>query len=480
MGKILDFKHGRSSVENVDARLWDIVQHAIAVMPYDAEIRSGSERGDYDKGNHSTGNAVDVTFFDEDGNPIKDIGPHAESAKIYEQYAQAARVYQQAKYPELDTALRWGGGFRQGNEFDFMHLDITHKQAGSSKMAYYDWEEGFNPTARARLPRLNTIGVSPGLGDPAVRGQLELVHQNAGTLLPSVGNEILPMNRLDAQWLSDNVEFGVPPDGSDPGVPTGEIGPVANGSLIDSNEQWADANGGSSYQDALRTLLTPKVPARPSGPLGRRQPQSGPPRIARGNLSPISLALDPSWDLSIDQPRRTIDNGLMSGNPERQRVGPWLPSGGSNVPGAPAIPGLIRRTVKTIAIDPLTDKPIVDRDLRRASPQPVTPRTPPPQLRTGPSRGALGSKFATRPGDRLSAMTQGSGLGAGQLMAMYTQFTDPDAASAAEALALGMPMPNQRSQYAPPPVVRMVRAIRPPQRPRETFDQVWAEAKGYY
>ena len=123
MGKILGFNHG-ASVSKVDPRLWDIVQHAIAAMPYDARIKSGSERPRGDKGNHSTGNAIDVTFY-RDGKPVKDIGRNAESAKLYEQYAQAARVYQQQTYPKHDKALRWGGGFKQGNEFDFMHLDIT-------------------------------------------------------------------------------------------------------------------------------------------------------------------------------------------------------------------------------------------------------------------------------------------------------------------------------------------------------------------
>jgi hypothetical protein len=222
------------------------------------------------------------------------------------------------------------------------------------------------------------------------------------------------------------------------------------------------------------------VPERRNGLYGPGQPHSGSPRTARGNLqSPFPFASDPSWELSIDQPRRTIDSGLISGESESQQVRPWLPSGGSTVPRAPAAPGLVTRTVKTVALDPLTDRPNVGRDLQRTSPQPVTPRTR-PQLGTGPLPGPLGNTFAVRPGDRLSAMAQGSGLDAGPLLAMYPRPVDPDAVRAAEALALGMPMPTAGSQYVPPPVVRMVRAVRPPQRPRETFDQVWAEAKGYY
>lgn len=186
LGKILGYKHGESSVSKVDPRLWDIVQNAIAAMPYDAEIRSGSERGKGDKGNHSTGNAIDVTFK-KDGKWVKDIGRNAESAKLYEQYAQAARVYQQKTYPELDKALRWGGGFRQGNEFDFMHLDITHKTTGSTKMAYYSWDHGFNGAALKAIPDLRTVGVSPGLSDSRVRRQIEMSYENAGGPLPPAG-----------------------------------------------------------------------------------------------------------------------------------------------------------------------------------------------------------------------------------------------------------------------------------------------------
>jgi hypothetical protein len=223
------------------------------------------------------------------------------------------------------------------------------------------------------------------------------------------------------------------------------------------------------------------VPERPNGRYGPGQPQSGSPGMARGNLqSPFPLASDPSWDLSIDQPRRRIDNGLMSGDRESYQPRPWLPSGDSSMPHAPAAPGWVTRTARTIALDPLTEKPVLDRSLRRASPQPVMPRTPLPQLQTGLSPGGLGSTFAIRPGDRLTAMAQGSGLDAGQLLAMYAHPADPDAVRAAEALAFGRPMPSGRSQYTSPPVVRTVRTIRPPQRPRETFDQVWAEARDYF
>jgi hypothetical protein len=141
-------------------------------------------------------------------------------------------------------------------------------------------------------------------------------------------------------------------------------------------------------------------------------------------------------------------------------------------------------------MDPLSNQPTLDRDRRnipsmpltpspmlRAVPQPVMPRMPPPRLRIGPSSGD--NAYTIPPRDTLGAPAQNTGLSVPQLMALNPRVADPAAIRAAEAMALGTPMLNERSRYTPPPMVRVVRTIRPPQRPRETFDQVWAEARGY-
>lgn len=221
MGKILSFKHSKDSVDKVDPRLWDIVQHAIDVSPYDAIIRSGSERGPGDKGNHSKGYAVDVTFQDSNGNPIKDIGRNAESAAIYEKYAQAARVYQQTKYPELDKTLRWGGGFRQGAEFDFMHLDIT--PGAKQAMAYYDWDKGFNSAAQAAIPGLKDV-TSSGLSDARTRRQIELAYENAGTVLPP-GNIPQVGSETSTGTRTSELQQQLQSRGFDPGPVDGINGP---------------------------------------------------------------------------------------------------------------------------------------------------------------------------------------------------------------------------------------------------------------
>lgn len=188
MGQILSYKHGENSVANVDPRLWDIVQNAIAAVPYDAQIRSGAERGPGDKGNHSKGYAVDVTLFDpRTGQKIPDTGKYGgvPAAKIYEQYAQAARVYQKEHYPELDKTFRWGGGFRQGGTpFDLMHLDITPRARGA--MAYYSWENGFNANAEAALPgiRAATSGGLGGANGARLISQYRQAFKGSGGLVP--------------------------------------------------------------------------------------------------------------------------------------------------------------------------------------------------------------------------------------------------------------------------------------------------------
>jgi len=284
-----------------------------------------------------------------------------------------------------------------------------------------------------------------------------------------------------------------------------------------------DAPTGSRLSDyALRLLGQPKVPAQRQGSIGRRppqrtplavlpplprprpdprimlmpspeigmygrgQPSSGPPRTSWANM-PASRTSVPPLRLTIDQLGQSIDNARLNGYREIQQMGPSLPPGGRSVASRPPS-GRIARPVTPM--DPLSNQPNLDRDRRNVPPVPLTPspmlrtlplavmpRMPPPRLRTSPTSG--NTRYAIPPGDALDALAQSTGVTGPQLMAMYRRVSDPDAVRAAEGLALGMPVDSERSRYAPPPVVRVTRPVRPPQRPRETFDRVWAEAKGY-
>lgn len=236
MGKILSYKHGEQSVSGVDPRLWDSVQHAIAAIPYDAVIRSGSEsRGTSDKGNHMEGYAIDVTLYDpQTGEKLPDTAKANAGASFaaYEQLAQATRVYQQQTYPELNSTLRWGGGFHQGGTpGDLMHLDITPSAKG--RMAYYNWDTGLNSAGQSAFPKAKSNGGladsrtvnlykqslagSPGLIPPANVGSIAPVPMNRPAAL-SAGTA--PQDRLGATAgdvgqgaLSNTTTLGWSPEG---------------------------------------------------------------------------------------------------------------------------------------------------------------------------------------------------------------------------------------------------------------------------
>lgn len=141
MGQFLGVRGG-ASIANVKPQILDIVKNAIAAQPYPAEIISGSEsRGKRDLGNHGPGYAIDVQLYKPDANgklvPLPNEGTAAYGA--YEAYAQAARVYQQQKYPDLP--LRSGLGFyttKTSGVIDPMHLDI--RPGGASPL--YSWDKG--------------------------------------------------------------------------------------------------------------------------------------------------------------------------------------------------------------------------------------------------------------------------------------------------------------------------------------------------
>jgi LysM repeat protein len=202
MGKIIAYKHGVASLKGVDPRLWDIVQHAVAAQPYDAVIRSGSEgRPGGGKANHRGGYAIDVTLVDpksQERIPDEGLANGGASFSTYERYAQAARVYQKEKYPELSNRFRWGGGFVQGGTpMDLMHLDITPKAGGS--MAMYNWDRGLGYSssgaktdyAALHFPKAASNG---GLGDgrryAQIKGYLENPNLIPPGFLPDVGTEL--------------------------------------------------------------------------------------------------------------------------------------------------------------------------------------------------------------------------------------------------------------------------------------------------
>jgi len=200
VGSILSYKHGEDSVSGVDPRLWDIVQNAIAVSPYNAVIRSGSEKRGSNGGNHNPGWAVDVTLYDpQTGKKLPDYQNGASFA-AYEQYAQAARVYQQANYPELNNTFRWGGyfGSKKGTSgygaVDLMHLDINPNMKGATSLG--SWSKGAGKTLLAAYPGAQTNGGLGGSNGARLVAQYQSAYTNKGKYAPpgNIGGAPTPLS----------------------------------------------------------------------------------------------------------------------------------------------------------------------------------------------------------------------------------------------------------------------------------------------
>jgi hypothetical protein len=188
MGNILSYKHGEGSVTGVDPRLWDIVQNAIAVSPYDAVIRSGAEKRSTNGGNHNPGWAVDVTLVDPKTREKIPDYQNGKSFATYEQFAQAARVYQQANYPELDSKFRWGGYFGSKNgtsgygAVDLMHLDINPNMKGATSLG--NWDSGAAQALLDAYPGAVTNGGLAGGNGPRLVTQYQEALKNKGKYAP--------------------------------------------------------------------------------------------------------------------------------------------------------------------------------------------------------------------------------------------------------------------------------------------------------
>lgn len=113
-------------------------------------------------------------------------------------------------------------------------------------------------------------------------------------------------------------------------------------------------------------------------------------------------------------------------------------------------------------------------------PRPRPMIAPVPRQRAGmlsQSPSANGGGYTIRKGDTLSQIAKNNGMTVQQIMAMNPQITNANKIVAGRSLNLGQPVQvsatsSPRRMSAPAPV-RSVAS-----KPRETFDQVWAEAKG--
>ena len=137
--------------------------------PYGVRITSGYRAGS-GHSQHGRGKAIDVELYDKKTGKAVPNYQNAESAAVYQQFANAVYADAQKNDPALAAKLRWGGYF--GNDpgtgkprygsLDLMHFD----EAGHVGMRGGSWKEGFSP----EMQKYWKIGAGSGAGAPAGGG----------------------------------------------------------------------------------------------------------------------------------------------------------------------------------------------------------------------------------------------------------------------------------------------------------------------
>jgi hypothetical protein len=83
--------------------------------------------------------ALDVQIIDPKGNPIPNRG--ADTTGLYKQLAEGTYREMQARYPELQGKLAWGGNFGTDGKNsipDLMHFDIGGDRGHMGRLADFD------------------------------------------------------------------------------------------------------------------------------------------------------------------------------------------------------------------------------------------------------------------------------------------------------------------------------------------------------
>ncbi|MER9298654.1 hypothetical protein NKI38_19480 [Mesorhizobium sp. M0621] len=145
--------------DGVDSRLMDILNIAAQRFGgYRVEAYSGFRAGD--PRFHGKGMAADIWLVDlKTGRKLPNYQDPS-TFRIYEQFAQIARIVQLEKYPELTGKFRWGGYFSgpkgKYGATDEMHFDLG---GGTVGMGGGSWENGLTPAQRALLPGVVSVGM---------------------------------------------------------------------------------------------------------------------------------------------------------------------------------------------------------------------------------------------------------------------------------------------------------------------------------
>lgn len=144
-----------ANVNAVDPRLVDIMKSAAEQMGLTVRVTPSGGRNRRRAGtqNHPTGRALDLVIIDENGKPLPNF-QNGKAFRRYEELAHAAKQIQEAKYPELADAFRWGGYFSGRWNADLMHFDVS-----GGGMAGGDWKTGLTPDMRAIYTDAESMGI---------------------------------------------------------------------------------------------------------------------------------------------------------------------------------------------------------------------------------------------------------------------------------------------------------------------------------
>lgn len=143
-----------ANIDRVDPRLVDIMKSAAEQMGLTVRVTPSGGRNRRRAGtqNHPTGRALDLVII-EDGKPVPNF-QNGKAFRRYEELAHAAKQIQEAKYPELADAFRWGGYFSGRWNADLMHFDVS-----GGGMAGGNWQNGLTDDMRAIYTDAQSMGI---------------------------------------------------------------------------------------------------------------------------------------------------------------------------------------------------------------------------------------------------------------------------------------------------------------------------------
>jgi hypothetical protein len=193
------FSGGRQGIK---PELYDLLQEASKSLPpgYTARLESGvGDRPGGSRSYHPWGLAGDVRIYGPDNKPVGGSSGWYQDPKtfrLYETFAQAAKLAQVRKYPNA-PGFAWGGYFVNKGPGSYGFADLMHMQWGGP-MAGGTWEQGATGVTRQWLERGG--GTSAGIGQNA---PLALMSTQKGSgAVPyygiSTGREILDEDR---SWI---------------------------------------------------------------------------------------------------------------------------------------------------------------------------------------------------------------------------------------------------------------------------------------